>query len=231
MNADLTKRIQSHPLYREAFTAFSSGNKQLGMELMYKLQRDTDLMNDITSQTNVNSDSPYTLISKDQPIPDGYNRNTFSEKTCITTQQRDLPEWNTIISIVEYDGKSVYEDRYLFEFTEKQMLYNIKKDNPKQFIGKISSHADIVHTYSKMKKNLLFELIDVLNIDLSQVTYSVIELLKHFINHSYLNEIQIRHLDRAYQNNEIKIIKDMFKTGKLSNFHFQSNNVAFELTK
>lgn len=233
MSADLTNKIRSHPLYQEAFKAFSAGNKKLGMELMYKLQRDTELMSDISSstQTNTKIDSPYVLILKDQPIPDDYNRNTFSEKTCITTQQRNLPEWKDIVTTVEYDGNSVYEDRYMFDFTEKQMLYNIKKDNPKQFIGKITSHSEINQTLSKLKKNLLFDLIDVLYVDLSQVSYSVIDVLKRFINHTYLYEIHINHSDRNYQDDEIRLLKQIFKSSKLANLHFRSSNVSFELTK
>lgn len=231
---NLTERIKSHPLYQKAFVAFSEGNKQLGMKLMYELQRDTDLMNYIKSQTeNTTPSCDYVMITKEQSIPKGYNRNTFSEKTCITTQQCDLPEWSDIITTVEYDDKTVYEDCYLFEFTESQMLYNIKKDNPKQFVGKIISDSDIVidHIFGKMQKNVLFKLIDVLHVDLTNTSFSVVDLLKKFVNHSYLKEIRITHVDSYYVDTEIKILKDLFKTSRWTDLNFQSNNVKLELTK
>src|SRR5205085_10917646 len=127
-------KIQDHPLYKEAFTAFAAGDNQRGMELMHQLQN-SDIMEDVNKQKNeeVLKKSGIVMIDKDQDVPEGYCKNSFSPKTCITTQQKDLPEWKDVNAKVMYTGKSVYEDHYVMRFTTMNTLYNIKKEHPDSF--------------------------------------------------------------------------------------------------
>ena len=240
-NPSVIDELKSHPLYQEAFAAFKSGDQKKGMELMHQLQQDPKIMNKVNKFCNDDNKfqqyaekAGQTLISKDQPIPVGYNRNSFSEKTCITTQQKDLPEWEGITAVVEYDNREVYEDYYMMDFTTKNMLYTIRKNNPGHFVGKIKSQHPIKNTIGKFKKNSLHRIINKLYIELEKIEYSVIEILTFFMNqeiHEHLTEITILHLDKDYDENEIKNIKKLFKKVHWTRLKFKNKKVEFELTK
>lgn len=232
MSKNIYDKIRSHPLYREAFEAFNSGDKTKGMDLMYKLQKEQELIEEISNHRTFDPTSVgVVMISKDKPIPDGYCRNTFSDKTCITTQQKDLPEWREIVAVVEYDGKEVYEDHYSMEFTEKNMLFGIKKDNPKKFQGRIITHSNKKHSLDKFMKNSLHRIIDELYIELSDVTYTADEILNMFVNHEHLRDVVVKHTGRAYTPEEIKTVKAIFSLTKWYNLRFESDNAKFYLSR
>lgn len=230
--------VLNSPLYKQAFEAFKSGDQKKGRELLYQLQK-SDKMAEIEkfykgNDTQIDGklkSQGFGMISKNQPIPKGYNRNSFSEKTCISTQQKDLPEWENISAIVEYKEEQVYEDHYALEFTTMNMLYSIRKDNPEPFIAKIKSSASSTNTLGKLNKNCLHMIIDTLYVELSDVDYSVIEIINFFINpkkHEYLKEVIITHSDRSYSVDEIKQLKLLFNKSSWERLKFNGN---FELNR
>ncbi|VBB17741.1 hypothetical protein YASMINEVIRUS_204 [Yasminevirus sp. GU-2018] len=235
-NANIYDKVRSHPLYQEAFKAFKEGDQKKGMELMYKLQKEQELMSEISEHTSKMDPSAVgvVMIKKDQPIPEGYNRNTFTEQTCITTQQKDLPEWKTIIARILYDDKEVYEDHYALEFTEKNAMYTIKRDNPGSFACIVVSSSNAKATLAKLRKNALHRIIDSLSVTLSNVTYSSGDILESFVNstyHEHLRDIKVIHADRDYTPDEIKILRQMFRSTKWQRFVFECSNTRFDLSK
>jgi hypothetical protein len=214
--------IKSMPLYKEAFKAFSAGDHARGKELMNQLIKDTECLKKVNTYTEQNKEKFDELnkkfniinIKKNEPIPQGYNRNTYSDVTCITQQQQDLPEWVDIVTAVEYKGELVYEDHYTFEFTADNILYGIKKSNPEPYIGRIKSQSSLEHTLDKMNKNMLFKIISSLHVTLEDVNYNVINILNIFSNskvYNYLEEVYVNHFDRVYSVDEVKNIKKLFK--------------------
>jgi len=108
-----------------------------------------------------------SIISKDEPFPEGYNRNSFSDTTCLTTQTCDLPKWEDIIATVEHKGQLVYEDHFILAFTSQSRLYSVRRKNPGPFIGRVKLYSRVEHTFGKIKKNTLFLILDTLYVDLS----------------------------------------------------------------
>ena len=217
--------IRKHPIYQEALKAFSNGDDKKGRELISKLHKDPEITKNIDEHMDKNQgnidktckDAGIILIKKDQEMPEGYTRNSYSNHTCISTQQKDLPEWKEIVARVEYEGKAVYEDHYMFNLTSENIIYQTRQEHTQPFTCIIKSFDMPVNILNKLKKNMLHMAIDKLCICLKNVHYSVIELLLFFVNHKtheYLKEVIVEHFDREYDLNEIKNLKLLFKKTK-----------------
>jgi len=236
MDQSLIQKIREDPLYKEAFEAFKNGDNKKGTELLYQMQKNSSVMQDVEQHYKDNDDtinenlkqSGFIMVNKNEQIPDGYHRNTFSEKTCITTQPKDLLEWKNIITEIIYDNDSVYEDHYTFEFTTLNMLYNIKKDHEKPFVGKIISSSPLIPTLNKFKKNSLYLIMDRLFIQLESVDYSVTDILEGIKNTKHLKDITLEHKNKEYNNDEIKLLKKMFKESSWERLKFEG---YFELCR
>jgi hypothetical protein len=198
-NKHVTDNIRKDPLYQKALSAFSSGDQQKGMELLNQLNESTQ-MDEIKNfyKTNEADRTEYfkksgiIMIGRDDQIPDGYSKNTYSDKTCISSQPKDKPEWKNCVAEVLYQGKSVYEDHYMLEFTTMNMLYGIKKKNPESFIGNIITSIDVKNTLEKFKKNSLYLLIDRLNVKMDCTDQQCCcDLLKGLKNIKTLRDINI----------------------------------------
>lgn len=230
----LIREIKNKPQYKEALKAFSSGDNERGQELLNQLLS-SESMKKVNKFYDDNKDNhkehlkqqSIIMIDKNEPIPDGYSRNSFTDKTCITTQQRDLSEWKNITAIVMYENKSVYEDHYIMRFTTENALYDIKKKNPKSFIGIIVSSNSVEHTINKFKKNSLYLLIDSINIELRDVDYSVLDLLQKLLDIAPLTEITIKHT-RDYSKHELITIKKLFGSTSWTRLNFIDH---FDLSK
>jgi hypothetical protein len=234
----LDQDIRQDPLYKEALKAFKSGHHQRGRALLAEMEDNHVLMQKIKDYYDTNfstfvQNSGIQMVAKDEPIPQGYHRNSFSDKTILTTQEPDLPQYVNILAIVEHNGEAVYEDHWLMKLTTQNMLYSIRNKHPGSFIGKIESRESFKLTTTKFKKNALFEIVDTLYINLLQVSYSLIEILVLFTDQStyeYLSDVSASHLDREYSVDEIKDFKTMFKRTNWQRFSVKTGNFSFELT-
>jgi hypothetical protein len=226
-NKEVLNELKKNPLYIKAFQAFQLNDHKTGMELLNQLQS-TEHMKKIKdfyekNDENINKEllkAGIINIDKDDPIPKGYNRNTFTKKTCITSQQKDLPEWENITAIVLYDEKVVYEDHYILRFTTENALFDLQKKYTKPFIGKIITDANVKNTMDKFKKNSLYLIIETLNIEL-YVSYSVLNIFKELIDIKTLKNINVIHKDKIYNEEEKKLIKRFFIKSKWHNLNIQ----------
>jgi hypothetical protein len=224
--------LKNNPLYKEAYNAFVKGDNKKGKELLNKLQN-SDAMKDVHKFYDENDSEVkqnlqkkgIIMIDKQEPIPEGYNRNSYSPKTCITTQQQDLPEWKNSISLIKYDGEVVYEDHYAMRFTTMNMLYDIKTKNPKDFIGEITINDSIDYAIAKFKKNSLYLIISKLNLTINN-NHSVLDTLPHFFDVDSLESINIQ-TDRQYNNIERNTIKKLFLRTKWCRLNI-NNQFTFE---
>jgi len=255
VDTSFMENIQNHPLYEEALKAHSLGDSKKFQELMDQFYNDPNIKQYVDSSIKERSgdikqmfkDQGFTVISKDEPLPEGYNRNSFSPTTCINVQQRDLPEWKEIIAQVEfiptshisnlsnssseYKTEIVYEDHEMIDQTSDVMLNSICKKYTGIYTGRIKSSSTPIHTLNKFKKNMLSLIINKLFITLENVNYSVIEVLKFFENnktYKKLEEIIIEHSDKEYNLNEIKDIKKLFAKTSWNRIKFANK---FEITK
>jgi hypothetical protein len=237
-NKECMDNLRNSKLYQDAFLAFKSGDSKKGHELLGTLAKSNEF-EPIKKHYEDNSEiinselksKGIVMINKNEPIPDGYHRNTFTDKTCITTQEKDLPEWSTIKAEVIYNGQSVYEDHYALRYTTQGMLYGIKKEHSHDFVGIIESQSSPEHTLSKFKKNSLYLIIDDLNIELSNVEYSVFVILNGISDNEYLKNVSVEHLDKIYSDEEIKQIKQLFKKSKLDSLKLGYESGKIDLMK
>ncbi len=213
---ETTDKLRSHPLYQEALQCFRNGNNERGMELLREVQK-TDSFDEAFKQFESKSqandemikNAGIVMIDKTEPMPEGYDRNTFTDKTNITLQPKNKPAWNNIEAKITYKDKIVYEDYCSFEFLTMNMLFGFKKDYAEPFYGKIVTSSDAKTTMEKFKKNCLCRIMDHLSIELVNVNYSVREMLEQFGDCKYLKDIVIIH-NKEYDDNELKAIKKLF---------------------
>lgn len=236
-NKDI-ENLRNSELYQKALEAFKSGDTKKGHELLNRLSNSSEFIpikehyeknsNIINSELN---SMGIINIDINDPIPEGYNHNSFTAKTCITTQKKDLPEWKDITAKVMYENKSVYEDHYTFRLTTMQALYDIKNKHPNSFKGIIKSSSSIENTLGKFMKNSLYLIIDELDIELSNVSYCVVDILEKLSDLEYLKEINISHIDRKYSNDEIKKLKQLSRKMKIYhlNLKYDGNNLDISL--
>jgi hypothetical protein len=233
MNLD---KIRDHPLYKKSFEAFKNGDHETGIKLLNILQNDDNANKDIKNFYEENDkkiknelkNAGFIMIDKDEEIPDGYNRNSFSDKTCISTQKKDLPAWKDITSVIKYEDKIVYEDHYTTLFTTNCMLSDIKNKHPGSFIGYIITSSSIKDTINKFRKNSLYLIIDTLNIQVSNISYSIIDLLNNFLDIDTLLTVTIVHKDKIYDATEKKLIRSFFSKTKWDTLKITEQ---FEFTK
>lgn len=214
----LIDTIRADPLYQKAFEAFQRGDKEEGMKLLHSMQNG-ETMKVVNQHIEKNKDKKKEIekqagiqvVEHNEPMPDGYNRNSFSNNTCITTQQKDLPEWEGIVAEILYEGKPVFEAHYMMRFTTENSMFGIKQDNPKLFVGNIVSSSDASHTLGKFQKNALYMIVDKLSVKLTDVEYSIQEIVEPMQGLKYLKEVMIKHPDRTYTDQELKELKKIFK--------------------
>jgi hypothetical protein len=232
---DIIDKLTKDALYKEASSAFAQGDNKKGIELLSKLGSDSEKMKDLKdfykqNDTKIKSnlkDVGLTIIDKNEPIPEGYNRNSFTDKTCITTQPKDLPEWKDITAVVRYNNEIVYEDHYTIKLTTMCALNDIKSKHSGAFVGEIITSSDIKNTVQKFKKNSLYLIINELNITLSNITFDVLDLLIKFLDIESLDDVNVIHNDKIYDNDEKKKLKIFFMKTKWKQLKINT----YELTK
>ncbi len=80
-------------------------------------------------------------------------------------------------------------------------MYGVHKKSLYPFIG-----GD---TLKKVQRNALFQIVDVLNINITK-DFALMDLLTFFANHEFLFEVIVWHCDKKYGADEKKIIKKLF---------------------
>lgn len=219
----LIEEIKSHPLYDSTADAFRRGDFKLANDMLKKLCLTSDPIKAAKEYYQTNKDTfeksierlGIVIINKDQPIPEPYIRNTFSEKTCITTQKLNPPEWKDITANIIYEDKQVYEDHYPFKTSTENNVYTIKSLHTKPFIGEIVSNSEAKHTVDKFKKNSLYLIISTLHITLSS-KYSVLDILDKLTDIKSLTEVVVNHNEKQYTQDELDDLTSFFRKTKWS---------------
>jgi hypothetical protein len=209
--------LKNSDMYKSALECFKNGNSKKGHELLSQLSKSTEF-EPIKKFYNDNDDKitrglrdlGIINLGKNDVIPAGYCRNSFTDKTCITTQQKDLPEWKNIIAEVIHNNKSVYEDHYLLKMTTISCLMQIKRENPGEFIGKmVVSNENIDNVISKFSKNSLSLIIDRLEITILD-NFDVPILLSRFADLEYLQIVVLNYQNLECNDEMIRKIKLLF---------------------
>ena len=237
-NNESINNLRNSKLYQEAFSAFKSGDSKKGYELLHTLSKSNEF-DPIKKHYEDNSEiinselksKGIIMVNKEEQLPDGYHRNSFSDKTCITTQGKDLPEWSSIKAEILYDGKSVYEYHYTLKYTTLGMLHNIKKEHSNDFTGMIETQSSFEHTLNKFKKNSLYLIMDNLCVKLSNVDYSVLMILNGISDTECLKNVSIEHIDRVYSDDDVRQLKHFFKKSELERLKLEYKSGKIDLMK
>jgi hypothetical protein len=209
---EISSSIIRNPLFKEAIRSIKNNEIERGTILLAKLismgyaeTKNIDAKSRL-ERKKIMSAFGFTAIYADEEIPEGYERCSFTEPTILELQQKNKPSWGDITTEIWHDRKLVFEDQYSMQFASESELIKIATEHKGHFSGRINTGGSVEDTIEKFKKNVLYLLVQSLQVTI-YANWNVRELLEKLLDLDNLHEVYVTQGSIQY---DLKNIKKFF---------------------